>query len=141
MKRKLPVLVAIVVAACLAGLTLRRSGISVEVRNEEAFALREVEVRTTAGTYALGELAPGASASTVVGAKGESSVTVVWTTPDGSQHSSKGMGYFEGSPQRTGVYGGSMEFSIGNGMAQDADDTTFSPINMLRLLPAKTASR
>lgn len=72
-------------------------GVVVAVRNGGAKAVRAVEVTTTAGVYALGDLAPGAATEVSVGARGESEAMVAWTDAGGTRRATCAVGYFEGT--------------------------------------------
>lgn len=114
------VLVGWFILAAIALLVLwhLRGGIEVSVSNEETFAVRDVEILTSAGRYPLGDLQPGDSASTTVGANGESSACVAWLDADGKRHELDADVYFEGSPQSTGMYAGYVDFEIAAGAAR-----------------------
>lgn len=109
---------AVLVVLLLTFLWRQRGGIEVSVENDETFTLRDVEVHTTAGTYPLGELRPGDSASTLVGAKGESSILASWRDAQGARHEHDADVYFEGAPTGTSMYGGYVDFTIGAGAAR-----------------------
>ena len=110
---------AVLVVAGVIFLWRHRGGVAVSVVNDESFALTAVEVRTSAGAYPLGDLQPGGSASTLVGAKGESSVRLSWIA-GGSTHESDADVYFEGSPDGTGMYGGEVAFVVSGGAARSS---------------------
>jgi len=112
----------VLVGLCAGVLWRNRSGVAVHVRNDETFAISRVEVRTSAGAYALGDLGPGDAASTVVGARGESSIQLAWTALDGSERVADANVYFEGSPEGAGMYGGTVAFVVSDGAARETND-------------------
>jgi hypothetical protein len=114
--------ILVLLALCVAGLWYGRSGVAVHVRNDETFAIRGVEVRTSAGAYVLGDMDPGDATSTTVGALGESSVRLAWTHPDGAERAADAGVYFEGTPQDTGMYGGTVDFVVRGGTASARSD-------------------
>lgn len=135
------VLVGWLLLAAIAFLVLwrQRSGIEVSVRNEETFAVRDVEVLTSAGRYPLGDLRPGDSASTTVGADGESSLSVAWIDDAGSRHEREANVYFEGRPDGIEMYGGYVDFEIAGGAARSEQrvETAFSPFSRPTPPPAR----
>lgn len=110
-----PAVVAVVAVAAVAlgaWAWWHRTGVVVVVRNDESHVVRSVEVSTTAGVYALGDLAPGTEARTVVGARGESIVRVAWTDP-GDKRTLTDVGpYFEAAPDGSTGYSGEVHVSF-----------------------------
>lgn len=128
---------AVAVVALGAWLWTERSGIVVRVVNAQTErTLRDVVVVTSAGGYRLGDVAPGASAATLVGARGESSVLVVWTDAGGTRRRAETGPYIEGSEAGAGMYGGTVDvtFTDDTSPAVDADVE-----GVLGLLPRGTA--
>lgn len=117
MRRLLLVLGTLVAVVVALFLWRHRSGVEVTVRNDEAHPIRDVEVRTTAGAYPLGKLVAGQSASTLVGARGASSVKIAWTAADGTRKTRDADVYFEGSAEGAEMYGGTIEFVVADGRA------------------------
>jgi hypothetical protein len=117
----LAVMLAAAAGAGLAVVVRHRCGVEVSVTNDEAWTVRGVEVLTTAGAYPLGDVAPGASASTLVGTSGESSVSVAWLDARGERRELDADVYFEGSPEGTG-YGGTVEFVFADGTVRSEED-------------------
>ena len=117
----LAVMLAAAAGAGLAVVVRHRCGVEVSVTNDEASTVRGVEVLTGAGAYPLGDLAPGASASTLVGTSGESSVYVTWLDAQGERREFNGDVYFEGDPSGTG-YGGTVEFVFADGTVRSEAD-------------------
>ena len=107
------------VAALLLALWLwrHRSGVEVVVHNADPGIARAVEISTSAGVYVLGDLPSGASARTLVGARGESTVRVAWTRADGTRDLKDVGPYFEASPDGASAYGGEVRVTLAGGSA------------------------
>jgi hypothetical protein len=125
----------ILAAIFLIVLWVWRKGIAVSVRNDETFAVRDVVVTTSAGDYPLGDLEPGDSASTTVGASGESSVAVSWIDAGGRRREHDADTYFEGRPDDTGSYAGTVDFTISAGAASDKTSVGMSLSPFSRATP------
>lgn len=119
---RLAVAAALATALVAAWLWIPRSGVEVVVVNAGDEVARAVEVGTTAGVYVLGDLPPGATARTLVGARGETSVWIGWTRRGGTRNARDVGPYFEGTPAGASSYGGTVRFALDGDTVAAEDD-------------------
>ena len=89
---------------------LMPSGIHVKIRNAGATSIRSVVLHVTGASYKLGDIAPGATAESVVRSTGESGLEIEFTGTDGQTNRLNAGGYFEPG------YRGTIRVSIKDGV-------------------------
>jgi hypothetical protein len=105
----------VLIATWLPALQARfgHSGIQVTINNNDGQPLRSVVVHVTEASYKLGDIAPGASAQTVVHASGESHLEVEFKDVDGRIRRLDAGGYFEPG------YRGTIQITIKDGAIEE----------------------